>query len=161
MQVRTSCLCGHGCDPNLTLSLVTFTGPPLPPSTPPLPPLNANTHAGFLPASALSNLASSQNANFGNLINECFATLPEMDALGDGKILRERGAADQTNSCSLFPMGLSTTSLPAEVDGTAEGTVLEGAEGGAIFPTSLSSTQHAHNSHINSNKYLFFLILMT
>jgi hypothetical protein len=56
-----------------------------------------------------------------------------MDALGDGKILGERGAADQTNSGPLFPMGLSTTSLPTEVDGTAEGTVLEGAEGGGHF----------------------------
>jgi hypothetical protein len=72
--------------------------------------------------------------------------LPEMDALGNGKIIGERGAADQINSGPLFPMGLSTTSLPAEVDGTAEGTakgtVSEGAKGGAIFPTSLSLTQH-------------------
>jgi hypothetical protein len=140
MQVCTSCLCGHGCDPNLTLSLVNFTTPPLPPTTPPLPSLNANTHAGVLPASALSNLASSQNANVDNLVDECFTSLPEMDALGNGKILGERGAADQTNSGPLFPMGLSTTSLPLEVDGTAEGTVSEGAEGGAIFPTSSSST---------------------
>ncbi len=156
MQVCISCLCGHGCDPNLTLSLVTFTTPPLPPGTPLLPPFNANTHAGILPASASSNLASSQNANVDNLVNECFAMLPEMDALGDGKILGERGTADQTNSGPLFPMGLSTTSLPAEVDGTAEGTVLEGAERGAIFPTSSLSTRRAHNSHINSNKYIFF-----
>jgi hypothetical protein len=98
---------------------------------------------------------SLQNANIDNLVNKCFATLPEMDALGDGKILGKRGAADQTNSRPLFLMGLSATSLPAEVDGTAKGTVLEGAEGGAIFPTSLSSTQRAHNSHINSNKYIF------
>jgi hypothetical protein len=56
--------------------------------------------------------------------------LPKMDALGDGKILEERGAADQTNSGPLFPLGLSTTSLPAEVDDTAKGTVLEGAKGG-------------------------------
>ncbi len=85
--------------------------------------------------------------------------LPEMDALGNGEILGESGLADQTNSCPLFPMGLSTTSLPAEVDGTAKGTVSEGAEGGSIFPTLLLSTQHAHNSHINSNKYIFFLVL--
>jgi hypothetical protein len=78
-----------------------------------------------------------------------------MDTLGDGKILGERGAADQTNSGPLFPMGISTTSLPAEADGTAEGTVLEGAKGGGIFPTSLSSTRRAHNCHINSNKYFF------
>ncbi len=155
MQVRTSCLCGHGRDPNLTLSLVTFTTPSLPPGTPPLRPLNANTHAGVLPASASSNLASLQNANVDNLDDECFATLPEMDALGDCKILRERGTSDQTNSGPLFPMGLSTTSSPAEVDRTAEGTVSEGAEGGAIFPTSSSSTRRAHNSHINSNKYFF------
>jgi hypothetical protein len=69
MQVGTSCLCGHGCDPNLAMSLVTFTTPPLPPGTPPLSPLNANTHAGVLPASALSNLASSQNANIDNLVD--------------------------------------------------------------------------------------------
>jgi hypothetical protein len=61
------------------MSLHTSTTPPLPPGTPPLPPLNANTHAGVLPASALFNLASSQNANVGNLVDKCFATLPEMD----------------------------------------------------------------------------------
>ncbi len=66
--------------------------------------------------------------------------LPEMDALGDAKILGERGNTDQTNSRPLFPMGLSMTSLPAEVDGTAEGTVLEGPEGGGIFLTSLLMT---------------------
>jgi hypothetical protein len=82
--------------------------------------------------------------------------LPEMDALGNGKILGERGTADQTNSGPIFPMGLSMTSLPAEVDGTAESTVLEGAEGGAIFPTSLLLTGRAHNCHINSNKYISF-----
>jgi hypothetical protein len=32
--------------------------------------------------------------------------------------------------------------------------------GGSIFPTSSSSTQRAHKSHINSNKY-FLLVLMT
>jgi hypothetical protein len=122
------------------MSLVTFTTPPLPPGTPPLPPLNANTHAGVLPALASSNLASLQNANMDNLVDECFAVLPEMDALGDGKILGERGATDQTNRGPLFPMGLSTTSLPAEVDGAAKGTVSEGAEWGAIFPTSSLST---------------------
>jgi hypothetical protein len=103
----------------------------------------------------MSNLASSQNANVDNLVDECFATLPEMDALGDGKILKVRGATDQTNSAPLFPMGLSMTSLPAEVDGTAEGTVLEGVEGGGIFPTSSPLTGRAHNSHINNNKYFF------
>ncbi len=85
--------------------------------------------------------------------------LPEMDALGNGKILGERGATDQTNSGPLFPMGLSMTSLPAEVDNTAEGTVSEGAVGGAFLPTSSSSTRRAHNSHINSNNF-FFLVLM-
>ncbi len=138
------------------MSLHAFTAPPLPPDTPPLLPLNANTHAGVLPASASSNLASSQNAIVGNLANKCFVALPVMDALGDGKILGERGATDQTNSSPLFPIGLSMTSLPAEVDGTAECTVLEGAKGGAIFLTSLSSTQRAHNCHINSNDYIFF-----
>jgi hypothetical protein len=106
------------------MSLVTFTTPPLPPGTSPLQPLNANTHAGVLPASASSNLASLQNGNVDNLVNKCFTMLPEMDALGDGKILGERGAADQTNSGPLFPMGLSTNRLPEEVDGTAKGTVL-------------------------------------
>jgi hypothetical protein len=142
------------------MSLCTFTTPPLPPGTPHLLPLNANTHAGVLPALASSNLANSQNANVDNLVDECFVTLPEMDALGNGKILVERGAADQLNSGPVFPMGLSMTSLPAEVDGTADGTVSEGAEGGGIFPTSLSSTRRAYNSHINSNKYTFFLVLM-
>jgi hypothetical protein len=81
----------------LTLSLVTFTTPPLPPGTPPLLPLNANTHAGILPASALSNLASLQNANVDNLINECFAMLPEMDALAMAKFLgREAPLTKQT-----------------------------------------------------------------
>jgi hypothetical protein len=67
------------------MSLRTFTTPPLPPGTPPLLPLNANTHAGILPASASSNLASLQNANVDNLVNECFAMLAEMNTLGDGK----------------------------------------------------------------------------
>ncbi len=89
------------------MSLRTFTTPPLPPGTPPLPPLNANTHAGVLLTLALSNLASSQNAKIGNLVDKCFTMLPEMDALGDCKILWERGTADQTNSGPLFPMGLS------------------------------------------------------
>ncbi len=79
-------------------------------------------------------MASSQNANVDNLVDECFETLPEMDALGNGEILGKRGAADQTNRSRLFPMGLSTTSLPAEVDGTAKGTVSEGAEGGPFYP---------------------------
>jgi hypothetical protein len=130
-------LCGHGRDPNLTMSLHTFTAPPLPPGIPPLPPLNANTHAGVLLALALSNLASSQNANVDSLGDKCFVLLPEMDALGNGTILGKRGDADQTNSAPLFPMGLSMTSSPAEVDGTAEGTVLEGAEGGLIFPNAI------------------------
>ncbi len=52
-------------------------------------------------------------------------------------------------------MGLSVTSLPAELDGTAEGTVSEVAKRGSIFPTSLLLTQRVHNSHITSNKYIF------
>jgi hypothetical protein len=115
------------------MSLRNFTAPSLPQGTPPLPPLNANTPVGILPALALSNLAGSQNAKVDNLVDECFVTLPEMNALGDGKILGERGATDQTNSSSLFPMGLSTTSLPAEVDCTANGTILEGTEGLPFF----------------------------
>jgi hypothetical protein len=150
VQVRTLCLCQYGHDPNLTMSLCTFTTPPLPPSTPPLPPLNANTHAGVILASALSNSMRLQNANIDNLVNECFASLPEMDAFGNGKILGEGGVADQTNNAHLFPMGLSVTSLPAEVNGTVDSTVLEGTKRG-----SLSLTQRAHNSHITSNKYFF------
>jgi hypothetical protein len=67
--------------------------------------------------------------------------LPEMDALGNGKILGERGATDQTNSGPLLPMGLSMTSLPAEVDGTAKGTVLEGAKGVCHKPPILRTVQ--------------------
>jgi hypothetical protein len=63
-----------------------------------------------------------------HLIISCFATLTEMDTFGDGKILGEGGVADQTNSAPLFPTGLSMTSLPAEVDGTAEGTLSEGTD---------------------------------
>jgi hypothetical protein len=55
--------------------------------------------------------------------------LPEMVTFGDGKILGEGGVADQTNSVPLSPKGLSMTSLLAEVDGTAVGTVSEGTEG--------------------------------
>jgi hypothetical protein len=66
--------------------------------------------------------------------------LPEIDAFGNGKILGESGLADQTKNAPLFPRGLSMTSLPAEVDGTADGSVSEGTEGGSIFPTSSSST---------------------
>jgi hypothetical protein len=76
----------------------------------------------------------SQNANVDNLVNGRFGMLPEMDAFGDGKILGGGGVADQTNSASLFPTGLSMTSLPAEVDGTTEGTVSKGAEGVPYFP---------------------------
>jgi hypothetical protein len=133
MQVRTSCLCGHGHDPNLAMILVTFTAPPLPPGTPPLPPLNINTHNGILLASALS-LTSLQNANIDNLVDKHFAPLPEMDALGNGKIVGERGVTDQTNSSPLFPMVLPMTSLPGEVEGTAEAIVLEGAKGGPFSP---------------------------
>ncbi len=143
-------------DPNLTMSLNTFMAPPLPPGTPPLPPLNANTHAIVLPASASSNLMRSQFASIDNLVNKCFASLLEMDDLGNGKILGERGAADQTNRGPLFPMVLPMTSLPVEVDGSAKGTVLEGTEGGSIFPTLSLLTQRAHNSHITSNTYIFF-----
>jgi hypothetical protein len=141
------------------MSLVTFTTPPLPPGTPPLPLLNANTHAGVLPASASSDLVSSQNANVNNLVDECFATLPEMDALGDGKILGERDAADQTNSSPLFRMGLSTTSSPAEVDGTAEGTVSEGAKGGGIFPHRCCQ-RNVHIIVLLIVMNTFFLVLM-
>ncbi len=77
--------------------------------------------------------------------------LPEIDAFGNSKILGESGLADQTNSAPLFPRGLSMTSLPAEADGTVDGTVSEGTKGGSIFPTSLLLTQRAHNSHITSN----------
>jgi hypothetical protein len=114
--------------------------PTKPSGTPPLPPLNANTQAGLLPALASSSLASLQNANVDNLVDKCFALPPEMDALGDGEILGKGGIADQTNSAPLFKMGLSVTSLLAEVDGTAEGTVFEGAERGSIFPTLSLST---------------------
>jgi hypothetical protein len=143
------------------MSLVTFITPLLPPGTPPpLLPLNANTHVGILPASASSNLMRLQNANIDNLINGCFKMLPEIDAFGNGKNLVESGLADQTNSAPLFPRSLSMTRSPAEADGTAEVTVSEGAEGKSILPTSLSSTQCAHNSHITSNTY-FFLVLTT
>ncbi len=97
-----------------------------------------------------------QNANVDNLIDKCFATLPEMDALGDGEILGERGAADQTDSGPIFPMGLSTTSLPAEVDGTAKGTVLEGTKGGSIFPSAVPTLKncfHNQNSELNDEGY--------
>jgi hypothetical protein len=157
VQVCTMCLCSHGRDPNSTMSLLTCRTPPLPPSTPLLPPLNANTHAGILLSLALLNLMHLQNANVDNLLDGCFALLPEMDTFGNGKILEEGGIADQANSTPLFQMGLTMTSLPAEVDSTAEGTVLEGSERGSIFPTSLSSTQRAHKSHITSSKYIYFL----
>jgi hypothetical protein len=134
IHIHTLCLCCHGRDPYLMTSLDTFTTPPLPPGTTLLPPLNANTHVGILPACKLSNLMRSQNANIDNLVNERFTMLPEMDAFGDGKILGEGGVANQTNSAPLFPMGLSMTSLPAEVDGTLEGTVSEGTKGGQYFP---------------------------
>jgi hypothetical protein len=97
-----------------------------------------------------------QNANVDNLVDRFFASLPEMDTFGDGKILGEGGVADQTNSVSFFPMGLSVTSLLAEVNGTVKGTVLEDAKRGVIYPTLLLSTQRVHNSHITSNKYIFF-----
>jgi hypothetical protein len=61
------------------MSLRTFTTPPLPPGTPPLPPLNINTHAGILPASASSNLASSENANIGNLVNKCLGLIHDFE----------------------------------------------------------------------------------
>jgi hypothetical protein len=60
--------------------------------------VNANTHAGVLPASASSNLMHLQNANADNLVDRCFASLPEMDTFDDGKILGGGGIADQTNS---------------------------------------------------------------
>jgi hypothetical protein len=65
-----------------------------------------------------------------------------MDALGDGEILGERGVADHANIGPLFPMGLSMTSSLAEVDGTAEGTVLEGAEWGSIFPSAVPTLKN-------------------
>jgi hypothetical protein len=136
VQLCISCLCGHGCNPNLTMSLITFMTPPLPPGTPPLLPLNANTHAGVLLASTSSNSVSLQNADDDNIVDKCFATLPESDTFGAGKILGESGLTDRTNSATLFPRNLSMTSLPVEADGTAEGTVSEGAKGGSIFPTS-------------------------
>ncbi len=67
---------------------------------------------------------------------------------------REASLTKQTARPS-NPMGLSVTSLPAEMDGTADGTVSEGAKRGFIFPTSSPSTQRAHNSHITSNKIFF------
>jgi hypothetical protein len=135
MQICTLCLCRHGHDPNLMTNLCTFTTPPLPPGTPPVPPLNANTHAGVLPASALSNSMHSQNANVDNLVNGCFVMLPEIVSFGGGEILREYGLADQTNSAPLFPRGLSMTSLLVEANSTADSTVSEGTNGGSIFPT--------------------------
>jgi hypothetical protein len=129
----TSVVCGQRCDPNCMMSMGKNSPPSLPPSAFPPPPLNENTHASVTRASALSNSVPLQNADVGNLVDECFAMLSEMDALRDGKILGEIGAADQTNSAPLFLMGLSTTSLPTEVDGTAEGTVLEGAKEGGHF----------------------------
>jgi hypothetical protein len=46
-----------------------------------------------------------QHANIDNLINRCFATLSEIDAFGNGKILGESSFTDQTNNAPLFPMG--------------------------------------------------------
>jgi hypothetical protein len=60
-----------------------------------------------------------QNANIDNLVNGHFATLPEMDVFDNGEIHGEEGIADQTNSGPHFPTGISMTSLPAEMDGTA------------------------------------------
>jgi hypothetical protein len=53
-------------------------------------------------------------------------------------------------------MGLSTTSLPAEVDGTAKGTASEGAEGGSIFPSAVPTLKnrfHNQNSELNNEGY--------
>ncbi len=79
-----------------------------------------------------------------------------MDALGDGKIFGKRGNADQTNSSPLFPMGLSVTSLLAEVNGTAEGTVSEGAKEGPIFPSAVPTLKNRfpnQNSELNDEGY--------
>ncbi len=81
-----------------------------------------------------------QNAYVDNLVNGCFAMLPEIDPFCNGKIFGEIGFAYQTNSAPLFPRGLSMTSSPAEVDGFADGTVSESARGGVIFPTLLLLT---------------------
>jgi hypothetical protein len=141
------------------MSLPTFTISPIPPGTPPPPALNANTYAGVLPVLASSNLVSLQNANVDNLVDRCFPSLPESDADGDGEILGESSVADKI-SAPLFPIGLSMTSSPVEVDSTAKGTVSEGAEGGGIFSTSLSSTQRAYNSHITSNNFVLLVLTM-
>ncbi len=85
---------------------------------------------------------SLQNANVDNLVDKCFALLPEMDALGDGEILWERGDADQTDRGPLFPMGLAMTSLPVEVDSTSGGTVLEGAKGVSILPSAVPNLKN-------------------
>ncbi len=76
--------------------------------------------------------------------------LSEMDALGDGKVLGERGVADQTNSSPLFPMVLRMTSLPMEVDSTAKGTVLKGAKGGSIFPGAVPTLKNDSTSKFQS-----------
>jgi hypothetical protein len=56
----------------------------------------------------------------------------------------------------LFPRGLSITSLLAEADSTADGTVSEGAEGGPIFPTSLLYQHNVHIIVISIVKSIFF-----
>jgi hypothetical protein len=148
MQVCTLCLCCHGCDPNLMTSLCTFTTPSLPPGTTLLLPLNTNTHAGVLPALALSNLMRLQNADFDNLVKGCFALLPESGADADGKILGESGLANQTNSAPLFARGLSTTSLPAEADHAVRcgQHCFRRCRGGGLFSTLSSTTRRAYNS---------------
>ena len=115
------------------MSLRIFTTPPLSSRHLPLPPLNANIHAGVLPALVLPNLMRLQNANVDNLVNRCFAMLPEFGAFSDGIFGGESGLAGKTNSAPLFPRGLSMTNLPAEADGTADSTVSEGTEGGGPY----------------------------
>jgi hypothetical protein len=74
-------------DPNLTMSLHTFMTPPFPPGTPLLLLLNTNTHAGILPASALSNLMRFQNANIDNLINGFSQRCQKLTLLAMAKFL--------------------------------------------------------------------------
>jgi hypothetical protein len=161
MQICTLCLCRRGRDPNLRTRLDTFTTPPLPPGTPPMPPLNANTHAGVLPALALLNSMRLRNANVDNVINGgIIPMLPEMDTFGDGEILGEGGISDHTKSAPLFPTGLYMTSLPAEVDGTAEALFQKAPRGGPYFPHCCHQ-QDVHIIVISIVINIFFLVLTT
>ena len=91
------------------MSLLKNTFPVHPPSLPPLAPCDPNTNVGVHLASAMSNSASSLNADVESVDDAFSLSMSENVGAGGGEILGQDGPSEPTNSAPLSPTVLFST----------------------------------------------------